>query len=136
MIHPTNIGDTLPQEIGTTTLPTDFPQNTPFPAFTLGDRVRWKPIDSDPTDFGTIIGFFYAYNLAADSPTENHLHHWHWKYLIFLDPTSESHSFCLADTAWENHLEYHEHTTPTGTERNRTHPEICQLPTSHAPTRL
>jgi hypothetical protein len=128
MIHPTDIGDTLPQEIGTTTLPTDFPQNTPVPAFTLGDRVRWKPIDSDPTDFGTIIGFFYAY---ADR-----LQHWHWKYLIFLDPTSESHTFCLADTAWENHLEHHEHTAPTGTERNRTHPEICQLSTSHAPTRL
>jgi hypothetical protein len=81
-----------------TKLPEDFPDNAAIPRFIYGDRLKWRPLsEEDETDTGIVIGRFYAY--AANR------HQWTWKYLIWLDPESYSTQFCIADTAWEHHLE-------------------------------
>ncbi|MFB2836889.1 hypothetical protein, partial [Floridanema evergladense] len=61
------------------TLPENFPQNSKTPLFWIGDRIRWKIINNkEQTDFGIVIGKFYAY--------ARHRASWEWKYLIWLDP--------------------------------------------------
>jgi hypothetical protein len=80
-------------------LPSTFklPDRLPTPSFIAGTNVRWKPLadDTDETDRGTIVGSFYA-------PAQQG---WNWKYLVFLDRSSYSRQFCIADTAWEADLE-------------------------------
>ena len=97
MLNLEDIGSSLPSELGANILPSGFPASASQPRFVDGERVRSKPLDGDEVDFGIVIGHFYAH--AA------HLASWGWKYLVFLDRTSQSRSFCLADTAWEEHLE-------------------------------
>ncbi|OKH53939.1 hypothetical protein NIES2101_09355 [Calothrix sp. HK-06] len=81
-----------------TTLPEDFPDSAAMPSFLYGDRLQWRPLsEEDETDTGVAIGRFYAY--------ASNRHQWTWKYLILLDKESHSAQFCLADTAWEHHLE-------------------------------
>lgn len=78
------------------TLPENFPQNSKSPLYWIGDRLGWKIInDKEQTDFGIVIGKFYAY--------ARHRASWEWKYLIWLDPNSPS--SCVTDTAWEFDLE-------------------------------
>ncbi len=77
-------------------LPQDFPHHTPSPKFQIGDRVQWHP---QPTqDFGTVTGIQYA-----PAP---HLHHWTWKYSIWLDRHSPSRLWVKTDTAWEMDLKF------------------------------
>jgi hypothetical protein len=74
----------------------DFPHNSPNAYFKLGDRVQWKPV-GEPTDWGTVIGRFYAY--------AQHRCRWSWKYLIWLAQDSPSTVWTVADTAWEEDLQ-------------------------------
>lgn len=76
-------------------LPKNFPQDLPTPKFQIGDRVLWKPFPT--SDFGTIIGLQYAPAL--------HLQIWAWKYAVWLDQNSPSHSWTTSDMAWESNLE-------------------------------
>lgn len=80
------------------TLPEDFPDGATTPSFLYGDRLKWRPLPEEyETDTGVVIGRFYTY--AANR------RQWTWKYLILLDKESYSAQFCIADTAWEHHLE-------------------------------
>jgi hypothetical protein len=97
MLNLEDIGSSLKSELDTTLLPSDFPASATPPRFGEGEKVCWKPLDGDEVDFGIVIGHFYAH--------ATHLASWGWKYLVFLDRTSQSRAFCLADTAWEDHLE-------------------------------
>ncbi len=74
----------------------DFLHNSKSADFTIGDKVQWKPI-SNPTDWGMVIGRFYAY--------AQHRCRWSWKYLIWLDQDSPSSLWSVADTAWEEDLQ-------------------------------
>lgn len=76
-------------------LPITFP-NVEIPRFLYGDRLCWKT-QHDTTDWGMVIGRFYSF-----AP---HRCHWHWCYLIWLDPDSPSAAWVKADIAWEDDLE-------------------------------
>ena len=76
-------------------LPTDFP-DVEVPRFLYGDRLRWIS-NHEVTDWGVAIGRFYSF-----AP---HRRHWHWCYLIWLDPDSPSSAWVRADIAWEDDLE-------------------------------
>ncbi|NEQ46962.1 MAG: hypothetical protein F6K00_26840 [Leptolyngbya sp. SIOISBB] len=67
-----------------------------MPRFLYGDRLCWKT-QNDTTDWGIVIGRFYSF-----AP---HRCHWHWCYLIWLDPDSPSAAWVKADIAWEDDLE-------------------------------
>lgn len=77
------------------TLPEEFPQTSALPKFQLGDRVRFIPLRAEA--FGTITGLQYA-------PAE-HLQAWGWRYTLWLDPQSPSHTWTCTDLAWEDDLE-------------------------------
>ena len=76
-------------------LPATFP-DVEIPRFLYGDRLCWTT-QNDTTDWGIVIGRFYSF-----AP---HRCHWHWCYLIWLDPDSPSTAWVRADTAWEEDLE-------------------------------
>ncbi len=81
-------------------LPANFPHSATTPRFLFGNHVRWQSIaesQEDEIDQGVVIGSFYAY-----AP---HRACWNWKYMILLDAESYSIAFCVADIAWEEHLE-------------------------------
>jgi hypothetical protein len=79
----------------TSDLPASFPE-VEIPRFLYGDRLCWKT-QHDTTDWGMVIGRFYSF-----AP---HRCHWHWCYLIWLDPDSPSAAWVKADIAWEDDLE-------------------------------
>ena len=66
------------------------------PKFVYGVKVRWLPLD-DCFDWGVVAGVFYSYS--------RHLKSWSWCYLIVLDSSSFSYSWCKFDVAWEEDLE-------------------------------
>ncbi|MEW6499003.1 MAG: hypothetical protein AB1589_41915 [Cyanobacteriota bacterium] len=83
-------------------LPADFPAATPSPRFIYGDRLRLCPVSINgesetDTDRGRCIGHYLAF-----AP---HRCEWMWKYVIWLDKTSLSASWCVATTAWEDELD-------------------------------
>jgi hypothetical protein len=75
-------------------LPANFP-NVISPRYKEGQSIRWIS-DSQPSDWGTVIGRFFNY-----AP---HLKEWSWCYLIWLDKNSTSAAWVVADTAWEDDL--------------------------------
>jgi hypothetical protein len=89
-----------------TEVPTNF-LNCATPRYTEGDRVMWRPLAST-TDWGIVIGRFYAY--------AQHQCSWAVCYLIRLDEDSPSAAWTVADTAWEEDLEPN---TDNGRERLR-----------------
>jgi|GEM_PF-289322 len=89
--HPTNLEIPLPSP----ELPANFAQQI-TPHFQEGDRVRWQPL-TNITDWGTIIGHFYAY-----AP---HLSQWSIYYLVRLAPDSPSSPWTVTDIAWEDDIE-------------------------------
>lgn len=101
-MHPTDGGkisdliaielNALPSSI---ILSEDLLHNSPS-AYSIGDKVQWKPLP-DPTDWGIVIGQFYAY--------AHHRCQWGWKYVIWLAQDSPSAAWIAADTAWEEDLE-------------------------------
>ncbi len=76
-------------------LPTTFP-DVETPRFLYGDRLWWMS-DSEPSDWGIVIGRFYRF-----AP---HCGRWHWCYLIWLDSDSPSSAWVKSDTAWEDDLQ-------------------------------
>src|SRR5919199_541652 len=76
-------------------LPDQFP-NGVTPRYQEGDRVRWQTL-SNTTDWGIVIGRFYAY--------ARHRCQWAVCYLVRLDRNSASAAWIAADTAWEEDLE-------------------------------
>jgi len=76
-------------------LPDQFP-NGVTPRYQEGDRVRWQTL-SNTTDWGIVIGRFYAY--------ARHRCQWAVCYLVRLDRHSPSADWIAADTAWEEDLE-------------------------------
>jgi hypothetical protein len=76
-------------------LPSNFP-NVDQPRYLEGEKLRWIPQDEN-TDWGVVLGRFYNY-----AP---HRRRWMWCYLLWLDKSSHSASWILADTAWEEDLQ-------------------------------
>jgi hypothetical protein len=76
-------------------LPANF-SDAARPCYQEGDRVRWQPL-TDETDWGVVIGRFYAY--------ARHQCQWAICYLIKLDQNSPSAAWTVTDTVWEQDLE-------------------------------
>jgi hypothetical protein len=74
--------------------PDELTEEIKLPKYAIGDRVSWHPLPS--RDFGIITGLEYA-------PAE-HLQAWGWRYIVWLDPDSPSHSCTRTDIAWEEDL--------------------------------
>lgn len=106
--HPTNLEILLPAD----ELPANFAQKI-IPRYQEGDRVRWQPL-TNITDWGTIIGHFYAY--------ASHLGQWSIYYLIRLAPHSPSATWTVTDIAWEDDLEPNFHNGANSTLDNRKIP--------------
>ena len=101
-MHPTDggtISDLIAIELNTIPssiiLSEDLLYNS-LSVYSIGDKVQWKPLP-DPTDWGIVIGRFYAY--------AHHRCQWGSKYVIWLDQDSPSAAWIAVDTAWEEDLE-------------------------------
>jgi hypothetical protein len=76
-------------------VPANFPKDV-TPRYQDGDRVQWRSLNSN-TDWGIIIGHYYAY--------AKHQCSWAVCYLVRLDRDSPSAAWTVTDTAWEDDLE-------------------------------
>jgi hypothetical protein len=88
---PTKLEIPLPS----TDLPANFP-NDAIPRYEEGDRIMWQPL-TNTTDWGIVIGRFYAY--------ARHQCQWTVCYLVLLAQDSPSATWTVTDTAWEEDLE-------------------------------
>jgi hypothetical protein len=85
-----------------TELSDNFPDDVHPPRFSDGDHLRLCPVPINgetetEADTGRCIGHYFAF-----AP---HRCEWMWKYVIWLDKTSLSASWCVATTAWEDELD-------------------------------
>lgn len=94
------LSDPIPQEIplASNGQPVNF-SSLATPCYQEGDRLKWRKIEPEDqeTDWGIVIGRFYAY--------AHHHDRWTVCYLIRLDQDSPSAAWTVTDTAWEEDLE-------------------------------